>query len=100
MNLLSTEAYRLNAIAKLSDTDFKNLIVQDSEYLNQLAQSKQIDVSTLMEVLNDPKEIKQLRSNAEFGKNIRIIEKFLKDVLQEYQKTNKSINFDIPNIFG
>lgn len=81
-NLLIAENYRLSVLARMSNQQFKTVIVNDAELMNELARQKQIEVDQLTELLDDPNEIRSIRSKGNFGKNQKLIERMCGVVLQ------------------
>lgn len=100
MMLISTaihnENTRLIVMSQLSDEDFKQVILNDAEFLNAAAQQSAVDVETLKEALNDPKELKELRSKSQFGKNSQSMQRLVGELVEGQRKITSNISLDIP----
>lgn len=100
MMLISTalhnENTRLMVMSQLSDEDFKQVILNDAEFLNAAAQQSAVDVETLKEALNDPKELKELRSKSQFGKNSQSMQRLVGELVEGQRKITSNISLDIP----
>lgn len=100
MMLISTalhnENTRLLVMSQLSNEDFKQVILNDAEFLNAAAQQSAVDVETLKEALNDPKELKELRSKSQFGKNSQSMQRLVGELVEGQRKITSNISLDIP----
>lgn len=100
MELISTalnnENVRLAMLAKLTDEQFKEVLLNDALHLNAASGQQAVDIEALKTELNDPRQLKQLRSNSQFGKNSNHMQRLLDDFVNGQKRLLQKANFDIP----